>query len=171
MNAYWTKLIDNSCVYTAATILHPSLNLSWFKDRWRRWPEWINKAQKQFDAFYERESKIHSTSSSAISDRDESLLESPPRKRRRYSMDEAEAAFEEILKVDRAYTRDPRAQRSKAQSELKDWYNFIDEHAQEGVINDPLNWWKQELEHNPRRFPTLKGIALDLFACPAMRTF
>jgi len=83
-------------------------------------------------------------------------------------MDEAEPAFEEILKIDRAYTRDPRAQRSKTQSELKDWYNFIDEHTQEGVINDPLNCWKQELEHNPRRFPTLGRIAFDLFACPAM---
>jgi len=63
MNAYWTKLINNSCVYTVATILHPSLNLSWFKYHWRRWPEWINRAQKQFDAFYERESKIHSPAS------------------------------------------------------------------------------------------------------------
>jgi hypothetical protein len=33
---------------------------------------------------------------------------------------------------------------------------------------DPRKWWIDKLQENPRRFPILDRMALDLFSFPAM---
>jgi hypothetical protein len=35
LGIYIDKLLRDSEVYAAATVLHPSLNIAWFKDKWR----------------------------------------------------------------------------------------------------------------------------------------
>ena len=48
------KLLHKSSVYVAATILHPSLNLAWFKDHWHQYKDWIATTEQSFKDFYSR---------------------------------------------------------------------------------------------------------------------
>lgn len=168
MNTYWEKLIYQSRVYIVATMLHPSLNLAWFKCHWKRWPIWISHAEKQFQAFCNLESKRYSDNTIEENEPPSPCLSESPRKRRRLSNHEQEISYNGIFEIDYNYVRNPRARATKHHSEIKDWLSFVPNEDQRRIIQNPLTWWIQELEHNPTRFPILGKMAIDLMACPAM---
>src|SRR5436190_496527 len=58
LNKYFKEAVYDSPYYCAATMLHPGLNQSWFKGRWRTFPTWIKKAESQFQILYAQYEQI-----------------------------------------------------------------------------------------------------------------
>jgi hypothetical protein len=53
LDQYWDKMSQETPFYFAATILHPSLREGWFKDKWRKFPEWIKRGTKQTERLFQ----------------------------------------------------------------------------------------------------------------------
>ena len=52
MNKYFDKMKDESPYYFAAVILHPSLKRAYFRDKWKRWPQWWKHAERCMETIF-----------------------------------------------------------------------------------------------------------------------
>lgn len=50
---YWAMMADNTPYYYAAMVLHPNLQLAWFKKHWKKWLDWIQDVVNGMKEFYE----------------------------------------------------------------------------------------------------------------------
>jgi hypothetical protein len=187
LNTYFKEAVYDSPYYCAAAMLHPGLNQSWFKDRWRAFPTWIKKAESQFQTLYMRYEQIEQEAYVAKEPPAQDIQQQSqteertqrPRKRRRLSISsfaesesKSESSADEfdmrnIFKIDSGYSDHGQFKTPEAEAEWKSWFKFRPL-AEDTYEIDPRKWWIDELQENPRRFPILSRMALDLFSCPAM---
>jgi hypothetical protein len=72
-----------------------------------------------------------------------------------------------MFKVDTRYSDHGQFKTPEVEAEWKSWFKFRPL-IEDTYEIDPRKWWIDELQENPRRFPILGRMALDLFSCPAM---
>lgn len=72
LDQYWDKMTQETPIYFAATILNPTLKEAYFKDKWRKYPEWQKRAKQQMEKIFREyiekgddEDEITATRSSA----------------------------------------------------------------------------------------------------------
>jgi hypothetical protein len=84
------------------------------------------------------------------------------------SSDEIGLSFDPLrmFKIDHVFSDHGQYRTPEAEAEWKNWMRFRPQIN--GHIRDPRDWWIKEIQENPRRFPILGRMALDLFSCPAM---
>jgi len=52
INKYFNKIKAESSYYFAAVILHPSLKRAYFRDKWKRWPQWWKHAKRCIETLF-----------------------------------------------------------------------------------------------------------------------
>ena len=58
LDEYWDILMRETPFYYAAVVLHPNKKLAWFRDKWRRYPDWLKTVEngmKELVASYSKE--------------------------------------------------------------------------------------------------------------------
>lgn len=160
LDKYWDRMTTESPFYFAATILHPSLKLAYFKDKWRKFPDWQKRAEQSMEKFYKEyvtDAQVaESDVSYELSNRPlaSSLLPNKP--------------LRAHLRVDEQYSLHGRStKRRKIESELNEYYRDglvdLDE-----IGDEPLQWWIEQSDNLRNPYPTLTKMAFDLFSIPAM---
>ena len=168
INKYFDKMKDESPYYFAAVILYPSLKRAYFRDKWKRWPQWWKHAERCMETIF----------ADFINDQedeeDEQLVEPRRRKVPRKSDDDSADEYAQSLVIDESLTSTRNRKRIKLASELDRYYDagleFIKIRTNDGdevndVVPDPLTWW---LNTGRVLYPTLAKIALNMFSIPAM---
>ena len=136
LDHYWDIIIYQTPFYIAAAMVHPSLNLAWFKNKWQKYQSWVNHSKKLFEDFFkswakQRESAEENDQNSELNESDESELEQPSKRRRRNSVtsiNSEEAEFDDVLTVNHEYIKNWSSSllnESSIQAELSSWLRFI----------------------------------------------
>ncbi|KID59208.1 Ribonuclease H-like protein, partial [Metarhizium hybridum] len=151
METAWAKLADyyelteDSPVYSAATVLNPSLKWAYMERTWEDKLEWIEKAKERVGQLWRETYK--STSSCPI------LRPSPPQ--------------DCTTKRLNGYKMWMKEQKSTIFNKDDDEYEV---YCREPVmtVSDPLKWWLEPAQR--RRFPNLSLMAIDILSIPPMST-
>lgn len=151
METAWAKLADyyelteDSPVYSAATVLNPSLKWAYMEKTWEERTEWVDRAKARVGQLW-RETYKSTTSCPVLRP---SSAHGPPIKREngyKMWMNEQQAT---ILNMDddeyEVYCREPIM-----------------------MVLDPLKWWLEPAQR--RRFPSLSLMAIDILSIPPMST-
>jgi hypothetical protein len=151
METAWAKLADyyelteDSPVYSAATVLHPSLKWAYMEKTWEDKNEWIERAKARVGELW-RESYKSTTSCPAL--RPTSAQEPTTRRPNGYKMWMREQKAT-IFNMDddeyEVYCREPVM-----------------------MVSDPLKWWLESAQR--RRFPNLSMMAIDILSIAPMST-
>ncbi|KJZ68549.1 hypothetical protein HIM_12056 [Hirsutella minnesotensis 3608] len=151
METAWAKLADyyelteDSPVYSAATVMNPSLKWAYMEQTWKEKTEWIERAKSRVAQLW-RETYKSTTSCPAV--RQGCAQESNARRPNGYKtwMKEQKAT---IFNMDddeyEVYCREPVM-----------------------MISDPLKWWLEPAQR--RRFPNLSLMAIDILSIAPMST-
>ena len=167
-NKYFDKMRLESPHYFIAVILHPSLKRAYFRDKWKRWPQWWKHAERCMETVFD------DYINEQVDEEDEEVVELRRRKVPCISGDDSGDEYSQSLLVDEDLTSSRSQKRIKLTTELNRYYDagleFIKIRDKNGsevndVLPDPLNWW---LTTGRVLYPILAKIALDLFSIPAM---
>jgi hypothetical protein len=172
LTTYWEKLVVNReisycCV---ATILHPQLRLSWFKDHWRKHADWYKKAERSMKAIFQR---YLEAKDDTAHQRD---LSQPLR--RKLPAGTRDDRWQQAMGVDvTLLTGHKGHKRARKVNELELYYEALledlaaaeveKEERGEGhipLIERPFDWWCQV---GQKQYPVLFKIALDFISIPA----
>jgi hypothetical protein len=149
METAWAKLADyyeateDSPVYSAATVLHPSLKWAYMEKTWEDRVEWVEKAKARVEQLWR---KTYKPSAPGPILRPSGEPEPTTKRPNGYKvwMKEQKAT---ILNMDddeyEVYCREPVM-----------------------MISDPLKWWLELAQR--RRFPNLSLMAIDILSIPPM---
>lgn len=152
LKEYYLKT-DETAVYRAAVMLHPSQKDQYFNQYWKKHPRWIKTATTAVQQLFE---EYEEAARQMAEDLDDSVTPTPllaP------AIDRD--GWGHFGRVDLAAQR--RIKRRKQYSELE---QFLDGGVQLGEedIKDPIGWWR--LYEN--KYPILSRMAYDLFSIPGM---
>ena len=169
LTTYWGKLVlDREISYPCvATILHPKLRISWFKDHWRRHPLWYKKAEKSMKAVFEQ----------YLSQEDDHTQHVNLSQTLRHKLP-SDSRWEQALAVDLSLLTGHKGhKRARKVNELELYYDTLlddltaaeAEKEQMGeahvpLIDRPFDWWRQV---GQKQYPVLFKISLDYLSIPA----
>ncbi|OAQ67504.1 transposase [Purpureocillium lilacinum] len=151
METAWAKLADyyeateDSPVYSAATVLHPSLKLAYMERTWKDRNDWVERAKARVEQLW-RETYKSTTSCPAIR---QGIAQEPTTGRpNRYKM----------------WMKEQKATIFNTDDDEYDVY------CREPVmmISDPLKWWLESAQR--QRFPNLSLMAIDILSIAPMST-
>jgi hypothetical protein len=151
METAWAKLADyyelteDSPVYSAATVLNPSLKWTYMEKTWENKQEWIERAKARVKQLW---TETYKPTTSCPAFRQASAPASTMRRPNGYKMWMKEQKAT-IFNIDddeyEVYCREPGM-----------------------MISDPLEWWLESAQR--KRFPNLSLMAIDILSIAAMST-
>lgn len=172
LTTYFVKIVVEPAVSTpcVATVLAPRCRLLWFKDHWRKHPDWYKKAERSIRDVCKRYAELQEIDEDLLFDDDGDLRR---RKLPGCKYDDFEATLAVNTEMLTGSTRSHK--RTRFMSELD---VYIDEAARDLLLADqdptsahavlllgcPIRWW-QRVGH--KRFPLLYIVAKDYLAIPA----
>lgn len=154
METAWAKLADyyelteDSPVYSAATVLNPSLKWAYMEKTWEDKAEWVERAKARVGQLWRETYKPTDSTACCPALCSGSTQEPVPRRPNGYKM---------WMKEQKATI-----------------FNMDDDeyevHCREPVImvSDPLKWWLESAQR--RRFPNLSLMAIDILSIAPMST-
>lgn len=171
LTTYWEKIVLKPSIstYCVATILHPQLRITWFKDHWRKHPSWHKKAESSMKAVFQQYLEAEDESAR------ETALSQPSR--RKLPAGVADDRWQKTMGVDLSLlTGNKGHKRARKVNELELYYDQLLEDVAAAelekqqdskkvpLIERPHDWWRQ-VGH--KAYPTLFKIALDYLSIPA----
>jgi hypothetical protein len=141
LNTYFTLLVHTPDVsyYTIATALNSALCLNWFQTQWKRYSEWVSKAQKSvkkvFDDYVKGEA--------ATDDNDK--LQEPPSRRKVTAND----LYSHVTAVDAHLLTGNKNKRQQRIGQIEEYYKSLDtdlnaaNERDQPVLEDPWGWWQR----------------------------
>jgi hypothetical protein len=151
METAWAKLADyyeiteDSPVYSAATVLNPSLKWTYMEKTWEDKKEWIERAKARVEQLWKETYK--STPSFPILRQDSvpALVARRPNGYKVWMKEQRATIFNMDDDEYEVYCREPAI-----------------------MISDPLKWWLEPAQR--KRFPHLSLMAIDILSIAAMST-
>ncbi|KAJ6438018.1 transposase-like protein [Purpureocillium lavendulum] len=154
METAWAKLADyyelteDSPVYSAATVLNPSLKWAYMEKTWEDKTEWVDRAKARVGQLWRETYKSTESTACCPTLRSESRQEPTPKRPNGYKMWMSEQKAT-IFNMDddeyEVYCREPVI-----------------------MVSDPLKWWLESAQR--RRFPNLSLMAIDILSIAPMST-
>ena len=175
LDQYFGMLIHETPFDYAALVLHPSYKMAWFKDNWRKYPEWIKTVSDGMEdlvAEYGRE--CNETQTETKESEEPRLVRRKVsaaivREREEYEAlgligsDDENDIMEAMMSVDTSYSNHNHTKQARVESELVQWNKMELE-----KVDSPLRYWLVLSNLPLNRFPVLTELALDVFSIPVM---